>query len=1027
LRTTFLALGLTGALLCSPGSALASPAGDSIALRYAGSTFRGKLITKDPACRADRRIGVFQLRAGRDPRVGGATSAKTGAFGLVARDASGGFYARVARTNACGPARSKRVAAGIARLEIRPYGLLLTKRGDAQRLSLRAYDRDDSPIPVKVEGRFRSSAPTVTAVSKDHVATAKTSSGSAQITARAKGLTSAPILVTVARPVAGAVLIDDSRILTLPAPADANAEVGYETPIVAVIRARKAPKPGQILISSGQKPLAGRVVSAKPMSKGRFRVIYTLITTDEAFPDLEIDQKLDLSQAPLSLNPKLDEAFDVEREGGTLTLTPIPGRRAAGSRAFDSREILECGFEAQSSGGGFPLDISPPAVAIRLNPELDLGAVAGSFDRILLRIRPNVQLDLNVRVALAYEGKYQCKLTVGVFIPPIGGALAAVAGFAIPVGFGFELGGRLGLVDTRFGFKAGLSGVAEGGVIDTGGPDGWEPHATASVVPFAQPVLKLPQLSDVRLEPKLFPFAFAQTFGTAFPWLVLRLGGDFERYGVDIFEARIGPELSGSFAHRDAQISDAAYSSDYRLALLGKLEAGKRLGEIARFLGAERFKPFSFELINSELDRSPSGTLTTTKADGAMLGVGDEVSFSARLANVTFLDHLAGLGLAFYNVDRVLLVRAVSGQSPQIVDSATPGSDGQTDFDLSYFSPGGEQLHLTEFYLFLDPDFPPDIEALDSFSLELAQAQSACPGAPPRPAAGLWRAVSAPGDEQCEEIAVAIDPPSATVTSGSTRQFTATVTGTDNQAVTWSATGGTITSDGLYTAGQTLGEFTVTATSVADPTKSGTATVTITAAGGGVMVVDRRAEVQAGAGCNDGLDEDREERPTTGPYSGSWTGSASASGTCETSGSTFSASATGSQTSDVEPAAAGSNFVDFAATSNTNGGQTSSQHRVYVTLATTQHLTCTGNYVRGDAQNFGPAFIALYTANGAFERFLFDPGNSLSGAVSVSTDISAGTHQLEFVSGLGGVFEHPTSASADMHCAFDAPVTIVAH
>jgi hypothetical protein len=66
------------------------------------------------------------------------------------------------------------------------------------------------------------------------------------------------------------------------------------------------------------------------------------------------------------------------------------------------------------------------------------------------------------------------------------------------------------------------------------------------------------------------------------------------------------------------------------------------------------------------------------------------------------------------------------------------------------------------------------------------------------------------------------------LTSG-TQQFTATVTGTTNTAVTWSATGGSISSGGLYTAPSTAGTYTVKVTSVADNTKSASATITVSA------------------------------------------------------------------------------------------------------------------------------------------------------------------------------------------------------
>jgi hypothetical protein len=77
-------------------------------------------------------------------------------------------------------------------------------------------------------------------------------------------------------------------------------------------------------------------------------------------------------------------------------------------------------------------------------------------------------------------------------------------------------------------------------------------------------------------------------------------------------------------------------------------------------------------------------------------------------------------------------------------------------------------------------------------------------------------------------VAVAISPTTASILTNATQQFTATVTGNANTAVTWSATGGTVSAAGLYTAPAAAGSFVVTATSVADPTKSASATVTVT-------------------------------------------------------------------------------------------------------------------------------------------------------------------------------------------------------
>src|SRR5205807_1355266 len=76
--------------------------------------------------------------------------------------------------------------------------------------------------------------------------------------------------------------------------------------------------------------------------------------------------------------------------------------------------------------------------------------------------------------------------------------------------------------------------------------------------------------------------------------------------------------------------------------------------------------------------------------------------------------------------------------------------------------------------------------------------------------------------------------------------FTATVTGTttgQSTAVTWSvqeAAGGTVTSSGSYTAPATAGTYHVLAKSVADSTKSDTATISVAAPGSFTLIPSNR-------------------------------------------------------------------------------------------------------------------------------------------------------------------------------------------
>lgn len=80
-------------------------------------------------------------------------------------------------------------------------------------------------------------------------------------------------------------------------------------------------------------------------------------------------------------------------------------------------------------------------------------------------------------------------------------------------------------------------------------------------------------------------------------------------------------------------------------------------------------------------------------------------------------------------------------------------------------------------------------------------------------------------------VTIKVTPTTANVTAGATQQFSSTVTGSSNTAVTWTVTGaGTISAAGLYTAPATVSSpttATVTAASVASPSTKASAAVTV--------------------------------------------------------------------------------------------------------------------------------------------------------------------------------------------------------
>jgi WD40 repeat protein len=91
--------------------------------------------------------------------------------------------------------------------------------------------------------------------------------------------------------------------------------------------------------------------------------------------------------------------------------------------------------------------------------------------------------------------------------------------------------------------------------------------------------------------------------------------------------------------------------------------------------------------------------------------------------------------------------------------------------------------------------------------------------------------VSSPTLKQGPTVQVSVSPATATVAIGASEQFSATVGGTNNTLVTWSilegTVGGAISGTGLFTASSDPGTYHVIATSAADPTRSGSALVTV--------------------------------------------------------------------------------------------------------------------------------------------------------------------------------------------------------
>jgi hypothetical protein len=258
-------------------------------------------------------------------------------------------------------------------------------------------------------------------------------------------------------------------------------------------------------------------------------------------------------------------------------------------------------------------------------------------------------------------------------------------------------------------------------------------------------------------------------------------------------------------------------------------------------------------------------------------------------------------------------------------------------------------------------------------------------------------------------VAVVVSPSSVTLQTGATQQFAATVTGLSSSAVTWSATAGTITASGLYTAPSTPGTYTVSAQSTADSKQSGSATVTVTSAppAVSVSVSPSTASVQPS-----------QTKQFSATVSGTtntavtWTatgGTINSSGlyTAPASPGTYTVTATSA--ADTSKSATATVTVQAVATQILNASPTSLAFgNVLVGGTSTQTVTIT---------NAGTASVTVTAAN--FTGGVFTaPGLTLPATIAPNTSV---TVPVQFMPDVSGPFSGSVSVVSN---ATNSPATI---
>lgn len=594
------------------------------------------------------------------------------------------------------------VPAKAARVEIVQTGLLFTERGQTRQLAARVFDADGALITASV--RWSSSDAANIRVDDNGLAVAERTAGSSQITASVDTLRSVPLLAVVTRVASGTVLVTDGQVLREPVESRPEAAPSLENTYTVVLSGIAVPAVDTLMAGTGSAPIAGRVVSAREVAGG-VEVTLKPVPLAALFPGLEINQRFDLGQQPAVIPDSVTASHTVSREGSRYTFTPRPEAATeakAGAGPAGTRTLFQ-GCEGTVNGVGLGDGAAPPFVfepqpvfTFTLSPALDvLYTEARGLERFVVTAEPTFLIDATVKATAAFEGKVSCTAELLLFRVPVGGALSVLISGLVPVGVGFELGGKVTAAQLKMGFKSRTSAEAAVGLACEGGC-----RFVSTLENFVNtntPAVDLPGEEDFRVAPELSAFGYVEA----------KIGNPvFQSLQFEAFEVKAGPKLEGKFAPIASQIAATDFKGSYKLSLGANAGFGDDIEKVLNILGVVAVGDEVLE-ITTDLASSPTGVLT---ADRDRFATNEAVAFELQL------DPAATEFLGLYNVREIALVRS-NGDSVRTVSRAT-ASANQTTFNFTFIAPDAGLSN--EFTAFVVTRALPD----ELISLELDTARS---------------------------------------------------------------------------------------------------------------------------------------------------------------------------------------------------------------------------------------------------------------------------------------------------------------
>ncbi|GGJ26132.1 DUF11 domain-containing protein [Deinococcus roseus] len=596
----------------------------------------------------------------------------------------------------------------VVRLEISPAALLLTAKGQKQQLKVRALDAQGKTLSTPATRiNWVSSRPEQVGISAAGEVSAATALGATQITAQVDGVTSAPVLVSVAEPQAGVTLLNDSQISGSPNAVDETAEGDLDNQYEVTLKGIPEPKVGSLLLGREGLAVGGEVVSSQKTAEG-FKVRLKLVPLKTLMKTAKIDEVISYQNLQPDFPKEILQLYNIQEVDGAFQFTPKPGATVQQAQklgllkqAASGTFVLPPFNECETTLPALPISLGQlPSMTAKVEPTFELKYdTQDNLQKFIVRAEPSFKIQINLVVNVDALVALECKSTLYSKLLKLPGWAGLILAGEVEAGVAFELEGRLTLAKVGVELSSESKAKLEMGIVCTAGDcqllKKIEPSSTNKVN------WVVPSIGQIRLEPSLFGYGFVGLKAGATLIKSLR---------ADAVKAKMGGKYEASLAPAAIQTvpQDPDYKSSYKLSLLSEIGAGKKINGFLNKLGIVKMNTLKLTF-STPLGASPKGRVTFDKKT---FEKDDKVSFRVSMDPTSV--NFPGVG---YNLKKVKILRRVLGNVIQVPIIEQVASKDQTEFTLLWTADQGSASAGSEFYAFMETQLP------SIFDLEIGQAE----------------------------------------------------------------------------------------------------------------------------------------------------------------------------------------------------------------------------------------------------------------------------------------------------------------